>query len=291
MEATSSSKRYSGRWFSAQEIEQIRELIDTDPRLNRQQLSYRVCERFDWRKADGSLKDMSCRVALLRMHREGLIELPAPLRKVNPCRSFARRTAQGEPEPVLKALVHELADLRLEVVSPKDSALWNEYIDRYHYLGYKPLPGAQLRYFACAGERRLALLGFGAAAWKTGPRDAWIGWSRTQRQRNLSGVVNNARFLILPWVRVKSLGSKLLAMAARRLAADWAQRYGYRPALLETFVEAERFSGTCYRAANWRCVGHTQGRGKLGDHRLGQVPIKTVWVYPLAKDFREQLCQ
>lgn len=291
MEATSSSKRYSGRWFSAQEIEQIRELIDTDPRLNRQQLSYRVCERFDWRKADGSLKDMSCRVALLRMHREGLIELPAPLRKVNPCRSFARRTAQGEPEPVLRALVHELADLRLEVVSRQDSALWNEYIDRYHYLGYKPLPGAQLRYFACAGERRLALLGFGAAAWKTGPRDAWIGWSRTQRQRNLSGVVNNARFLILPWVRVKSLGSKLLAMAARRLAADWAQRYGYRPVLLETFVEAERFSGTCYRAANWRCVGHTQGRGKLGDHRLGQVPIKTVWVYPLAKDFREQLCQ
>ncbi len=291
MKTLSTAKRYSGRPFEPSDIERIRTLIRENPEANRQRLSYLVCEAFDWRKADGGWKDMSCRVALLRMHREGLIELPAPLRKVNPCRSFARRTAQGEPEPVLKARVHELAGLRLEPVDSAASALWNEYIDRYHYLGYKPLPGAQLRYFACAGERRLALLGFGAAAWKTGPRDQWIGWSRAQRQRNLSGVVNNARFLILPWVRVKSLGSKLLAMAARRLAADWAQRYGYRPVLLETFVEAERFAGTCYRAANWRCVGQTQGRGKLGDHRLGQVPIKTVWVYPLAKDFREQLCR
>jgi len=176
-------------------------------------------------------------------------------------------------------------------VGRSDSALWNEYIDRYHYLGYKPLPGAQLRYFAYAGQRPVALLGFGAAAWQTAPRDDWIGWSHAQRQRHLSAVVNNARFLILPWVRVKSLGSKLLAMAARRLAHDWALRYDYRPVLLETFVEAQRFAGTCYRAANWTCVGRTQGRGKLGDHRLGQVPIKTVWVYPLAKDFRQQLCR
>jgi len=288
---SSTNKRYSGRFFSRQEIEQIRELIQTSPQASRQQLSYRVCEVFDWRKPDGSLKDMSCRVALLRMHREELIELPAPRHKVNPCRSFSRRTAQAEPEPLLEAVVHELAGLRLEVVDRKGSALWNEYIDRYHYLGYKPLPGAQLRYFAYAGERLVALLGFGAAAWKTGPRDEWIGWSRSQRQRNLSGVVNNARFLILPWVRVASLASKLLSMASRVLPADWEGRYGYRPVLLETFVERERFAGTCYRAANWTCVGQTQGRGKLGDHRLGQVPVKTVWVYPLTKHFRVPLCQ
>jgi len=286
---SSTIKRYSGRLFSRQELEQIRELIQTSPQTSRQQLSYRVCELFDWRKPDGSLKDMSCRVALLRMYREGLIELPAPRHKVNPCRAFLRRTVQAEPEPRLEVGVHELADLRLEVVDRTGSALWNEYIDRYHYLGYKPLPGAQLRYFAYAGERLVGLLGFGAAAWKTGPRDEWVGWSRSERQRNLSGVVNNARFLILPWVRVKSLASKLLAMAARQLPADWARRYDYQPVLLETFVEAERFAGTCYRAANWTCVGQTQGRGKLGDHRLGQVPVKTVWVYPLAKDFRAQL--
>lgn len=288
---SSSSKRYSGRSFTQQEIEEIRDIIQTSPKTNRQQLSYRVCELFDWRKPNGSLKDMSCRVALLRMHREGLIVLPPPQRKVKPCRSFARRTAQAEPESLLEAVVHELPDLRLELVDRKSSALWNEYIDRYHYLGYKPLPGAQLRYFAYAGERIVALLGFGAAAWKTGPRDEWIGWSRTQRHSNLSGVVNNARFLILPWIRVASLASKLLSMVSRTLPTDWEGRYGYRPVLLETFVEAERFAGTCYRAANWTCVGQTQGRGKLGDHRLGQVPIKTVWVYPLAKRFRGHLCR
>jgi hypothetical protein len=284
-------KRYSGREFGGEQIERIRALIRDHPQASRQQLSYRVCELFDWRKPDGSLKDMSGRVALLRMHREGLIELPAPRHPVTPCRSFARRTAQAEPEPLLEAAVHELPSVRLEAVDRAGSALWNEYVDRYHYLGYKPLPGAQLRYFAHVGERLVGLLGFGAAAWKSGPRDAWIGWSRAQRHRHLPDVVNNARFLILPWVRVPGLASKLLALAARGLAADWEGRYGYRPVLLETFVEAQRFAGTCYRAANWTCVGQTQGRGKLGDHRLGQVPVKTVWVYPLAKDFRARLCR
>jgi len=286
-----SHKRYSGRLFGPQEVERVREIIRTHPEASRQQLSYRVCEAFDWRKPDGSLKDMSCRVALLRMHREGLIELPAPRRKVTPCRSFTRRTVQAEPGPLLEAAVHELGDLRLEVVQPSTSALWNEFVDRYHYLGYKPLPGAQLRYFAYAGERLVGLLGFGAAAWKCAPRDEWIGWSREQRHRNLSGIVNNARFLIPPWIRVASLASKLLAMATRSLPGHWEGRYGYRPALLETFVDSERFTATCYRAANWRCVGWTQGRGKLGDHRLGQVPVKGVWVYPLAKDFRARLAR
>ena len=148
-----SHKRYSGRLFGPPEIERVREIIRTHPEASRQQLSYRVCEVFDWRKPDGSLKDMSCRVALLRMHREGLIELPAPRHKVNPCRSFARRTPQAEPEPLLEAVVHELTGLRLELVERAGSALWNEYIDRYHYLGYKTLPGAQLRYFVNAAIR------------------------------------------------------------------------------------------------------------------------------------------
>ncbi len=161
---SSTNKRCSGRLFSPQEIEQVRELIHSHPRMNRQQLSYRVCEVFDWRKHDGSVKDMSCRVALLRMHREGLIELPPPRHKVNPCRGFARRTAHSAPEALFEAAVHELADLRLERVDRNNSSLWNEYIDRYHYLGYKPLPGAQLRYFAYTGERLLGVLGFGAAA-------------------------------------------------------------------------------------------------------------------------------
>ena len=289
MRSPSTAKRYSGRVFAPEDMAQVRSIIKAHPQASRQRLSYLVCEALNWRKVDGSLKDMSCRVALLRMHRQGLIELPAPRHKVNPLRSFSRRTAQAEPQAMLEAPVQALDALRLGLVQRAHSALWNEYIDRYHYLGYKPLAGAQLRYFAYAGERVVGLFGFGAAAWKTGPRDSWIGWSHEQRQRNLGAVVNNARFLILPWVRVPCLASKLLSMAARVLPRDWAGRYGYRPVLLESFVEAERFTGTSYRAANWICVGHTKGRGKLGDHRLGQVPVKTVWMYPLVKDFRAQL--
>jgi hypothetical protein len=291
MNSVEMERRYCGKAFCAEHIETIRALIWTNPQANRQRLSYLVCEALDWRKPDGGFKDMSCRVALLRMHREGIIELPAPSHQVHPCRSFGRRTAQAEPGPVLEAAVHELGEVRLERVERKASALWNEYIERYHYLGYKPLAGAQLRYFAYAGERLVGLFGFAAAAWKTAPRDAWIGWSREQRRRNLGAVVNNARFLVLPWVRVQGLASKLLAMASRGLHEEWARCYGYRPVLLETFVEVERFAGTCYRAANWICVGQTQGRGKLGDHRIAQVPIKAVWVYPLVKDWRERLCR
>ena len=291
MEATSSGKRYSGRVFDAAALEQVRGILRAHAGASRQQLSYRVCEALDWRKPDGSLKDMSCRVALLRLHREGLIELPAPRRRFEPLRSYARRTPQGEPGAWLEAPLSALGTVRLELVERAGSALWNELIERYHYLGYKPLPGAQLRYFAHAGERLVALLGFGAAAWQTAPRDAWIGWSSEQRQRNLGAVVNNARFLILPWVRVPHLASKLLALAARTLPQHWQARYGYRPLLLETFVEAERFNATCYQAANWVYVGDTQGRGKLGDHRLGQVPVKTVWLYPLVADCRARLCR
>jgi hypothetical protein len=291
MEATPTNKRYSGRVFDAAALEQVRGILRAHAGASRQQLSYRVCEALDWRKADGSLKDMSCRVALLRLYREGLIELPAPRRQFEPLRSYARRTPQGEPGALIDAPLSALGPVRLELVERAGSALWNELIDRYHYLGYKPLPGAQLRYFAYAGERLVAVLGFGAAAWQTAPRDGWIGWSSEQRQRNLGAVVNNARFLILPWIQVPSLASKLLALAARTLPQHWQARYGYRPLLLETFVEAERFNATCYQAANWVYVGDTQGRGKLGDHRLGQVPVKTVWLYPLVADCRARLCR
>jgi hypothetical protein len=198
MEATWTNKRYSGRVFDAATLEQVRGILRAHAGASRQQLSYRVCEALDWRKPDGSLKDMSCRVALLRLYREGLIELPAPRRHYEPLRSYARRTPQGEPGALIEAPLSALGTVRLEPVERAGSALWNELIDRYHYLGYKPLPGAQLRYFAYAGERLVAVLGFGAAAWQTAPRDEWIGWSSEQRQRNLGAVVNNARFLILP---------------------------------------------------------------------------------------------
>ena len=173
----------------------------------------------------------------------------------------------------------------------QDSRRWNEYIHRYHYLGYQPLPGAQWRYGVTAGETLLALLGFGAAAWQCAPRDRFIGWSHEQRQQNLPLIVNNARFLILPWVRSPNLASKILGRAARQLPDDWQTRYGYRPVLLETFVQKDRFTGACYQAANWTSVGQTQGRGKLGPAGKQSVPIKDLWLYPLDKNFRRVLAQ
>ena len=231
---------------------------------------------------------MSCRVVLLRMQADGLLTLPAPTRKNGNGLASRRRTAAAEPGMPMCAAAGELRDLRLDLVADKaDSFLWNEYIDRYHYLGYQPLPGAQQRYFARARDQVVALLGFGAAAWTTAPRDRFIGWTAEQRKARLHLVVNNVRLLILPWVVSRHLASRLLSMAARRLPDDWCSRYSYRPLLLETFVE-KRFRGTCYRAANWACLGETCGRGKLGDHGATE-PIKTVWVYPLARDFRARL--
>lgn len=167
---------------------------------------------------------------------------------------------------------------------------WNELMARYHYLGYEPLPGAPLRYLVHAGDRLLAALGFGAAAWKVAARDAFIGWSPEERQARLHLVVNDARLLLLPWVRVRNLASSFLALAARRLPGDWRAYYGYAPVLLETFVEQERFAGTGYKAANWARVDVTQGRGKLDRHRRCALPVKDVWLYPLRPDFRAQLC-
>jgi hypothetical protein len=279
--------KYCGRQFTEAELAGIRQFLVENPKTNRLALSRLVCERLGWRKPDGGLKDMSCRVALLRMQEHGLLVLPPPQRKNGNGKRMVRRTPQAEPEAPVCAPVGQLRELRLELVADKrDSLLWNEYIDRYHYLGYQPLAGAQLRYFARAEGRILALLSFGAAAWHTAPRDEFIGWSRAQRENRLHLIVNNARFLILPWVSSRNLASKLLGLAARRLPTDWLSRYAYSPVLLETFVEQQRFCGTCYKAANWLHLGQTQGRGKLERNNLRPLPIKSVWIFPLSPRFR-----
>ena len=280
--------RYCGRHFEPAEIDLIGELL-TMPRINRARLSREVCERLNWRRDNGKLKDMSCRVALLRMQADGLITLPPPR---NP-KPVAYRSYPHIEQAVLEPgslPVIELATLKLDLVLSKaDSLLWNAYIERHHYLGHQPLAGAQLRYFVRAEGHIIAALGFGASAWKTKPRDDAIGWTAEQRRRNLHLIVNNARFLIPPWVRCKNLASRVLALISRRLADDWHARYAYRPVLLETFVEKLRFAGTCYQAANWQYLGDTQGRGKLDTlHRHAQ-PIKSIWIYPLTRDFQRQL--
>ncbi len=281
-------RRCCGREFTQEHIARLAGLIADNPQATRAQLSRLACRMLDWRKADGGLKEMSCRVAMLRLHREGLIRLPPPRNRQGSSR--VEHTLLSAPQEPLKRPAHELDGLQLEPVrSRPDSSLWNEFIDRYHYLGHKPLPGAQMGYFALWQDRILALLGFGAAAWKTAPRDRFIGWLPGQRESNLHLIANNARFLILPWVQSKNLASKVLAMAARRLPEDWLQRYAYRPVLLETFVDEERFTGGCYKAANWLRVGLTQGRGKLDRRHEAKLPPKSVWLYPLTKTFRRTL--
>ena len=280
--------RYCGREFTAHEMDLIRNLIAHRPAYSRAQLSQHTCQALHWYKPDGGLKEMSCRVVMLRMHADGLIELPPP-RAQRP-QACIRFTARTDPQPPLDQPVHALGPLTLQPVRRgRASQLWNEYIERYHYLGYKTLPGAQLRYVVTNAQRTLALLGFGASAWQCAARERFIGWSDPQRQQNLHLVINNARFLILPWVRSKNLASKILSLAARRLPHDWQQRYGYRPVLMETFVEQHRFTGTCYHAANWLHVGHTKGRGKLGPAGKQSVPIKDVWLYPLDRRFKRHL--
>lgn len=285
-------KRYSGRDFSEAEIEMIRQLIAVNFTSSRRRLSVLVCENLNWRKPNGTLKDMSCRVALLRMQDDGLITLqPAKPCSVN--RPLViNHTPETEPGTPIKRAVHELDNIELHLVtSKKHSRLWNEYIDRYHYLGYKKLPGAQLRYIITSGLDIIALLGFGASAWKTAPRDKFIGWTDEQRKKNLQLIVNNARFLILPWIQSKNLASKILAKAAKRLPDDWQKQYNYAPVLLETFVEIPRFTGGCYKAANWLHVGTTKGRGKLDRKMEAKLPKKDIWLFPLHKQFKRQLCQ
>jgi hypothetical protein len=200
-------------------------------------------------------------------------------------------TAASDPKEPLSLPVRAVIPLEFRPVdTPGDSALWNELIERHHYLGYKPLPGAQMRYLLFHGSYLLAALGFSAAAWKVAPRDQFIGWDDSQRRRNLQRIVNNSRFLILPWVEVRNLASYILAAAAKRLGNDWMERYGYEPVLLETFVERDRFRGTCYRAANWLRIGETKGRGKLDRRHRGLSTVKHIYVYPLRKDFRQKLC-
>lgn len=282
--------KYCGRQFDPSEITFIRTLLAEEPEISRYKISQRVCEGLNWRRPDGTLKDMSCRVALLRMETDGLFRLPVARR--------AKPTAYVR-HPDIEAVVEEphavpqvgLTGLTVDLVKEKrDSLLWNAYMQRHHYLGHQLMPGAQLRYFIREGGRVVALASFGASAWKIKPRDDLIGWTIEQRRRNLHLVVNNARFLILPWIICRNLASCILAMISRRLADDWSIRYSYRPVLLETFVEDERFRGTCYKAANWHFLGKTQGRGKLDRFHIQTQPIKSIWMYPLVADFRKHLC-
>jgi hypothetical protein len=264
-------------------------MLAQSPEISRCRLSREVCRRLHWVRPGGREKDMSCRVALLRMERDGLLRLP-PARPAfaTPRTSALAFTAASDPGLPLQAPAGALGPLTVTTArAAAERRLYAELIARYHYLGYTPMAGAQLRYFVHSALGLVAVLGFGASAWMCAPRDRWIGWRTEQRQQRLHLVVNNARFLVPPWVRSPNLASMILGLIARRIAADWTAAYAYAPALLETFVEQPR-PGTCYRAANWQYLGETKGRGKLGGNKP-LLPRKSVFAYPLHSAWREIL--
>lgn len=273
--------RFSGRDFTNDELTLIRELISNNPQYSRTKLSQLVCKELNWYKFDGKVKEMSCRVAMLRMQDSGLITLPATRKKIQKNKiELTPRTDQGA---TIEKAVHELSPITLTLVDKKTTAIWNEYIHRYHYLGYTPLPGAQLRYIVRCDDQIISLLGFGASAWMCKPRDEYIGWSHSMREENLNLVINNNRFLILPWVKSKNLASSILSKVSKRITSDWQQKYNYKPVLIETFVDTEKFNGGCYKASNWKNLGETKGRGKLGVSGKKSTSIKSIWVFPLTK--------
>ena len=276
--------RYCGRDFTPADLETIRRIADDPHQPTRAEIARAVCAALDWTKPDGQPKVMSCKVALQRMEAHGVIWLPLPTREVSRARPSA--SAASDPGPILDQPLAELRPVRLEPVEgAADARLWNELVSRYHYRGAIVLPGAQMRYLAWAEGRAVAALGLGAAAWRLAPRDRWIGWTSGEREQHLPQVADVHRFLIVPWVRVPHLASHLLGRLARRLAVDWRARYATELVLLETFVEADRFAGTCFAAANWRRVGQTTGRGRNDQGES----VKDVWLLPLIPGFRQAL--
>ena len=284
-----------GRPFGAVQLAEIQGLLGEFPRSSRYQLSRRLATLWNWRTATGQLKDMAARALLLKAHEQGWIKLPAR-RCQSPTRSGrapSPAALQGLDENVLESSLGNLLPLRMEEVSQLGRQAGRAQLEAcvacYHYLGYRSRVGQNLQYWiSSAQDRPLACMIFGAAAWQCAARDQWIGWSKQQRAQGLSGLVNNTRFLIFDWIHVPHLASHILGRIGRQIVADWKRKYRQGIFLLESFVDRDRFTGGCYRAANWRCVGQTRGRGRQGPHEPSTT-IKDVPLYPLDPHFRQHL--
>lgn len=283
----------NGQEITREKITGIRELIEENPAQSRSKLSRLICERYGWVSANGKLKEVSCRAALLKLERSGQIELPESGRRP-PCgASHTYNNIAIEQSPV-ESTIDGLGIIAIREVKRGDrdlSCTWNAIMDKYHYLGSGKLCGAQIRYII--ESERYGIIGgmsFNSASWKLAPRDRWIGWSEDARKKHLEKVVNNSRFLIIPHVKVPNLASHVLSKSIRQLAKDWQERYKIEPVLLETFVEHDRFKGTSYRAANWEHVGETKGRGRNDSGNKKGLPVKDIYLYPLQRNACKILC-
>lgn len=282
--------RYRGRTITGDQVAQIAELIAAHPSANRRALSIQVCRAWNWVQPNGALCDALCRGLLLTLHRAGRVRLPEPKwRSARPARRSQVQPIELPETPVEGAL-SELGAIAIEQVRRTSrEALVEGLIARYHYLGYKQPVGEHLKYLVTAGDQPIACFCWSSAPRHLGPRDRYIGWPLEVRKANLRGVAYQSRFLILPWVRVPHLASHLLGRMARQLSGDWERVYAHPIYFTETFVDPTRYRGTCYRAANWVCMGRTTGRGKDDLTRRPNRSLKDVWGYPLVRDFRERL--
>jgi len=281
--------RYRARDLNAEDIAYVRAAIVSEYARGRSHIARTLCERWDWRQPNGAYKEFAARDLLLRLEEAGLIGLP-PRQRVKS--NVSKRTYAQIPlysqQPLSGAVGNYPAPV-IEEARGAHSELWDCLLHHYHYLGRPKLVGEHLRQLVFLEGQVVGCLGWASAAWKIAPRDRHIGWTPAQKRTRLHLITNNVRFLILPWVRVAHLASKVLALSVRALPRCWEQRYGHRVYLAETFVDLSRFAGTCYRAANWLCVGHTQGHAKRGNayHRHGVV--KGIYLYPLERHWREVL--
>jgi len=280
-----------GRRISPEDIELIKKLIDTNPSWGRTRLSKELCILWNFKSAKGSLKDMSCRNLLLKLQKQKLLTLPAPKKKANnDKRNSSTRPVLHSTSPI-QASLKEIAPIQIKPVEDRSELdLFKCFLSVYHYLGFSGTAGENLKYMVYdSSGSPLACLLFGSAAWACGPRDDFVGWDREKRSKNLFLTTNNTRFLILPWVSVKYLASHILSKVCQRIKDDWTAKYGHPLYLLETFVERDRFRGTCYKASNWACVGKTKGRSRNDRSHNIEVPVKDIYLYPLTKRFRKVL--
>ena len=288
-------ERWSGRTFKPKELALIREIVQDCAGLSRMELARTVCELLRWKRPNGSLKARECREYLEVLETRGELVLPDKRQGRAPG-SVTRvpQTAAGEPGNPLVGSLRDIEPLQVELVREQDQRLlFRELVGRYHYLGHKVPFGAHLRYLVFASQPERAVVGclqYSSPAWRMAARDRWVGWDDTTRAKNLQRVVNNSRFLLLPWVEVRNLASAVLARGLAQLAVDWTQHYGVEPWLVETLVDTSRYHGGCYRAANWVALGQTSGRGRMDRHHLRERETpRTILVYPLVRDAKQRL--
>jgi len=283
-----------GREFTQKELDDVIETVKMFSSLSRSELAFTICDHLKWYTPAGNYKFQSAFSLLENLEKQGKVELPDKQKRKKTTRQVKELTSRTDAKVEITGTVSDFTPIKLEIIKNKSRrTLWNEYIERYHVLGYKFPFGARQRYFIIGNingkEEILGCLLFSAAAWALEERDKWIGWEERHRSLYLNGIVNNTRFLIFPWVKIKNLASKALSLAAKRVQSDWKERYNYKPVLLETFVDKEKYDGVCYKAANWIYLGDTKGRGRQDRNHKNLSSPKLIYMYPLVKDFRSYL--